>query len=57
MKQKFEIGQKVVVKKNVDSMYACEWGIVKYFDGDDYYVAIWNGNEQMVFQENELKKG
>lgn len=31
------------------------WGIVKYFDGDDYHVAMYGGDDsQLLFSRSEL---
>jgi len=46
---------KVVVIKSPESMYNGEWGVVKYFDGEYYHVAIANGNDCPIFDRNELK--
>ena len=46
---------KVVYIKSPDSFYDGEWGVVKYFDGDDYHVAIANGPDCPIFDRSELK--
>ena len=48
------IGTKVYIN-SPDSWYNGEWGIVKYFDGDEYHVAIANGYDCPVFTRKELK--
>ncbi len=48
------IGKKANIKDDSDSMYAGEWGIIKYFDGDYFHIAMWNGNEEPVFSRNEF---
>lgn len=37
------IGKKINIKKNIDSPYAGEWGIIRLFDGQDYHIALWDG--------------
>ena len=46
MKSKL-IGKKVEIKTKGD--YFKEWGIVKHFDGEYYYIAIANGDNLPVF--------
>ena len=42
--------------KSPDSFYDGEWGVVKFFDGDYYYVAIANGEDACpVFDRSELE--
>ena len=48
------IGTKVYIK-SPNSWYNGEWGIVKYFDGDDYHVAIANGDDCPIFERRELR--
>ena len=48
------VGTKVYIK-SPNSWYNGEWCIVKYFDGDDYHVAIANGQDCPVFERRELK--
>jgi len=38
-----------------NSIYYGEWGIIRHFDGDRFHIAMWNGNEEMVFDRNEFK--
>lgn len=40
------IGKKVNIKKSIESPYAGEWGVVKLFDGQDYHVALWDGDDR-----------
>lgn len=48
------IGKEVTITTR-NSPYYGEWGIVKYFDGDDYHIALWDGNDQMIFSRDEFK--
>lgn len=48
------IGAKVYIK-SPDSWCNGEWGIIKYFDGDYYHVAIANGDDCPIFDRKELK--
>lgn len=45
----------VVDIKSPDSCYNGEWGVVRYFDGDSYHVALWDGNDCPIFDRKELK--
>ena len=48
------IGKKVTITAK-DSLYYDDWGIIKYFDGEYYYVAIANSSdEQVVFERDEF---
>lgn len=39
-----------------DSIYYNEWGIIKAFDGDYYYVAIADGDDTlMIFDRDQLQ--
>jgi len=49
------IGKIACIKANADSPYAGQWGIIKWFDGENYYIAMWGGEDQMVFVRNEFK--
>ena len=41
--------------KNKDSIYVGEWGIIKHFDGEYYYIAIANGCDGLpVFERDEF---
>lgn len=51
--RELQVGTKVLIK-SPDSWSNGEWGVIKYFDGDDYHVAIANGNDCQVFSRNEL---
>jgi hypothetical protein len=44
-----------VLVNSPDSWEHKNWGIVKGFDGEDYHVAINDGNEQLVFSRTELR--
>lgn len=48
------VGTKVYIKAP-GSWCDGEWGIVKYFDGDNYHVAIANGNDCPIFERRELR--
>jgi len=49
------IGKKVNIKKNIDSPYAGEWGIIRLFDGQDYHVALWDEHHgAIVLSRNEF---
>lgn len=38
-----------------ESTYYGEWGIVRYIDGYDYHVALWNDpNSALVFDREEI---
>lgn len=54
MTEKKLIGKKVWIKKNVNSSEAGNWGIIKYFDGEEYHVAMNNGNTLLVFTRSEF---
>lgn len=45
---------KIVKIKSRDSEYCGEWGVVKYFDGDDYHIALWNGEPYLIFSRSEF---
>ena len=49
------IGKKVyIIDKN--SFYYNEWGIIKYYDGEYYHIAIANGEDILpIFKRNEFK--
>jgi len=49
------IGKKVDITDK-DSIYFGDWGIIKSFDGDVYYIAIFNGTDSIpVFERNQFK--
>ena len=48
------IGKKVIIT-NRDHYLFGEWGIVKYYDGERYHVAPWNGDEELVFDRDEFR--
>ena len=49
------IGKKAFVI-NRDSIYYGEWGVIKDFDGEVYYLAIANGTGAMpIFDRDELR--
>ena len=39
---------KLVKIKSRDSDYDGEWGVIKYFDGDDYHIAPWNDSRMAM---------
>ena len=46
---------KLVAIKSRDSIYNGEWGIVKYFDGEYYHIAIADDtNHLVVFSRDEF---
>ena len=48
------VGTKVYIK-SPSSWHDGEWGVVRYFDGEEYHVAIANGDDCPVFERRELK--
>lgn len=52
MKQDNLIGREATIKTG---WMKGEWGIIKYFDGDLYHIAMWNGDSCMVFERSEFK--
>ena len=46
------IGKRVVIK-NKDSIYYGEWGIVKYFDGECYHIAIADDRKNLVIFDRD----
>ena len=49
------LGKKVFIKTSVDSFLAGEWGIVAFYDGDNYSVAPWGSDkETMIFSRDEF---
>ena len=48
------LGKVVNIKKNNDSWYAGEWGIIVSFDGDYYHIAMWAGDDLPIFRRNEF---
>lgn len=54
MKKSKLINKKAYIT-NKDSIYYNEWGIVKDYDGEYYYIAIANGTDSIpVFQRDEF---
>ena len=54
MKSKL-IGRKVYIT-DTDSIYFGEWGIIKDFDGEVYYIAIANGKDSLpIFDRDQFK--
>lgn len=49
------IGKKAYITAR-DSWAYGEWGIIRDFDGDYYYIAIADGNECLVFTKDEFKE-
>lgn len=45
------IGKTVTIKCG---MYKGEWGVIKYYDGEHFHVALWNGTSQLVFGRDEF---
>jgi len=55
MKKENLIGKKVEIKKNIDSIFAGDWGIIRLFDGEDYHIAIAdNSLETQIFSRHEF---
>lgn len=48
------IGKKVYITNEEHWAYG-EWGIIRYFDGDSYHIAIANGDEELIFDRDEFK--
>ncbi len=48
------IGTKVYIH-SPNSWVAREWGIVNYFDGEEYHVGIAGGEPSLVFTRDELE--
>lgn len=49
------VGKKCYIKDK-ESIYFDEWGIIKYFDGELYYVAIANSSDSLpVFNRKQLR--
>lgn len=48
------IGKKVIIRCK-DSWANGEWGIIRDYDGEDYYIAIANGNDELVFTRKEFR--
>ena len=46
---------KFVTITNRQSWAYDQWGIVKYFDGTYYHIALYNGTETLVFERNEFR--
>ena len=46
------IGKEVTIKTG---WYKGEWGIVRDYDGEYYYVALWNGNDVLIFSRQDIK--
>jgi hypothetical protein len=54
MKSKL-IGRKVYIT-DPESIYFGEWGIIKDFDGEVYYIAIADGKDsQPIFDRDQFK--
>ena len=48
------IGKHCNIKDNIDSMWAGEWGIIEYFDGEMYHIAMYGGDAQPIFSRDEI---
>ena len=49
------IGLKVDITDK-DSVYYKEWGIIKDYDGEYYYIAIANGDDSLpIFDRGQIK--
>lgn len=49
-----DIGRKVFIDTKESDEYG-NWGIIKRVDGDEYFVAMNNGNMELVFNRDELR--
>lgn len=38
-----------------ESPYYKEWGIIKHYDGEDFHVAIANGNNLPIFERKQIR--
>lgn len=48
------IGKKVYITDK-DSIYYNEWGIIKYYDGECYHIAIANGDDSLpIFNRDQF---
>ncbi len=55
MKTSKLIGEKVYITDK-KSIYYGEWGIIKDYDGEYYYIAIASGTDSLpIFKRNEFK--
>ena len=54
-KRKFKVGDYVSIINN--DYFAGDWGVIKYINEDDgeYHVAMFNGDDQPIFYQDELK--
>ena len=48
------IGKKVTIRCKA-SWANGEWGIIKAYDGKYYHIAIWNGEQQLIFTRREFR--
>lgn len=48
-------GKMVIIKRNLNSVFAGKWGIVKDYDGEFYHVAISNDMSMFLFSRKEFK--
>lgn len=54
MKSKL-IGREVTITSK-DSWAYGEWGIIKFYDGEDYHIALYNDDKMaLVFSRNEFR--
>lgn len=44
--------KKVIIKEGI---YRGEWGTVRMFDGEYYHVALWGGDDCLVFYRDEIR--
>lgn len=52
---KNDLTGRMVTITSKDSIYYGEWGIVKGYDGEYYYIAMWNGETEMIFSRDEFR--
>ena len=48
------IGKQVTIRCKA-SWANGEWGIIKAYDGKFYHIAIWNGEQQLIFTRREFR--
>jgi hypothetical protein len=54
MKASKLIGKEARIKSNIDSWAAGEWGVVTGYDGEYYYISLYNGDDELVFERSEF---
>ena len=46
------IGKEATIKVGP---YKGEWGIIQYYDGDFFHIALWGGDDALIFEPHEIK--